>query len=143
MLIDSLLNSIKHGAIVRCKTNEGAYGTYLGKVQNIVKIRPDTFNCNVEILALLEYPSQKAIFFYATKERKPYEYKSIQSFSLENVEIHASGMAEEYFDENVYNKSIQIALMHKLNSYGVVDDTEKAILLDHLTELRKSKVLKG
>jgi hypothetical protein len=116
------------------------YGRYIGQLESADRIRPEHFKCKVEILSVLEYPSQRSQLQKNTYyERKPYEYKSMQYFMLDDVELYSSNISTEYFTPDFYAESVKQAITSKIGEYGLCDDHEKAILLDHLSELRGLK----
>ena len=112
------------------------YGKYVGSLVSCDRVSHEFFKCKICVLAVLQYPSQKAILQRTIKERKPYDFQSTQEFYLGDINTYSSNMPLECFDQAFYDTSRIAALVDKIQDYGLADDPEKQILLNHLDEVR-------
>jgi hypothetical protein len=115
-----------YGGVVKVKD---VNGVYIGGLLEVYKSNHvwKTFVC---VLAVLQYPSQK------DGERKPHQYRSIHNYYLGEVEPYSTNLPPEQLDKQFYQKSIQNAIVDRVQYYGLADDPEKQTLIRHLDQLR-------
>ena len=81
-----------------------AYGTYIGVLKRVHRYVSE--RAYIQILACIEYPSQRAILQDAPKPRKPYGYHTVEIFDLEAVELYTGKVPD-------YEESVKISLKNK------------------------------